>query len=248
MFVSTALFALAQVSRIPAAIRATSMLTLPSVRRVCEGAVAVSLVTTSFVGIAGGTASASAASSYVLDLGQQNTTQGVVNSPAAPAGGNNADAATTTTTSSTTTSTEAPATTTTAAPTTTTSSTAAPAANGNTPVAPSAGNDFVSSPRPGAPVSAPATTTTTAAPAPQTAAPAAPQTEVLNTQEHKVIAGDNLWTIARQALADSSNRNTKDLSEAEIRDYWLKVIDENRSKLRSGDPHWIFPGEVISLP
>src|SRR5580765_7830461 len=42
MLISTTLFTLAQLSRIPAAIRATSMLTMPSVRRVCEGAVAVS--------------------------------------------------------------------------------------------------------------------------------------------------------------------------------------------------------------
>jgi nucleoid-associated protein YgaU len=75
-----------------------------------------------------------------------------------------------------------------------------------------------------------------------------PKTEVLGVQEHRVVSGDNLWTIARDALASATDRQPDQLSENEIRDYWLEVIDANRDNLRSQDPHWIFPGEIIQLP
>lgn len=246
MFVSTLLFTLAQLSRIPAAIRATSMFTMPSVRRLVDGAMVVSIASTSVIGL-GATAASAAPANPAHTLAVQ-TDLNVVDSPGAAA--SNQQAGTTTTTAAPTTTTQAP-TTTTGAPTTTTSpsTTAAP-----TPVAPGAGDDFVSSPRPtNAPAGtqAPSTTTTTAAPkaeTPPAPSTAAPGTQVAGVQEHKVVKGDNLWTISRDALASSTNRSPKDVSEAEVRDYWLKVIDENRDNLRSGDPHWIFPGEVITLP
>ena len=251
MFISTLLFTLAQLSRIPAAIQATSMLTMPSVRRVVDGAVAVSMVTTSFVGFGASAASAAPAVTSTANQIAMQTDLNVVDSPTT---GNNPSA--TTTTAAPTTTTGAP-TTTTAAPTTTTAAptttTAAP--DRNLPVAPGAGDDFVSSPRPKAVTpnsQAPGTTSTTAAPAapqaPSTNAAPDAGTQVAGVQEHKVVKGDNLWTIARDSLAQSTNRSASDVSEAEIRDYWLKVIAENRDNLRSGDPHWIFPGEVITLP
>jgi nucleoid-associated protein YgaU len=65
---------------------------------------------------------------------------------------------------------------------------------------------------------------------------------------HRVVPGDNLWTIARDHIADKTGRTKGQISEAEIRTYWLKVIDMNRDSIRSHDPHWIFPGEIIQLP
>lgn len=58
---------------------------------------------------------------------------------------------------------------------------------------------------------------------------------------HLVVPGDSLWTIAEDALAASSD-------ERAVREYWLRVIDANRSQLRSGDPDLIYPGEVIRRP
>lgn len=253
MFVSTLLFTLAQLSRIPAAIRATSMLTVPSVRRLVDGAVAVSIASSSIVGL--GSTAAMAAPNPNNSIAIQ-TDLGVVDSPttAPTTAANNQQAGTTTTSGAPTTTTGAPTTTTTSeAPTTTTS--AAP--SNNLPVAPGPGDDFVNSPRPSgvpaptAPPStqAPGTSTTTQAPKVETPSTApAPGTQVAGVQEHKVVKGDNLWTISRDALASTTNRAPQDVSEAEIREYWLKVIDENRDNIRSGDPHWIFPGEVITLP
>jgi nucleoid-associated protein YgaU len=124
-------------------------------------------------------------------------------------------------------------------------------------------DDSVPTPLPGAPDTTTSTTSTTVPQGPSTPAQnqgnqqqqqtPAPSTQGSGTQvlaetEHRVVAGDNLWTISRDALASSSGRSASSISEAEIRDYWLKVIDVNRAHLRSGDPHWIFPGEVIQLP
>jgi hypothetical protein len=256
MFVSTTLFALAQISRIPAAIRATSMFTLPSVRRVVDGAVAVSIATTSFVGFGGTAAMAQTADPGVESIYAQTDLSLGTESVGSPRPGGAAaneqdpsdvtspeaspeDSTTTSSTTSSTTSTTAePTTTTTEAPT---STTAAPSST--MPVSPGAGDSAVSSPRPGAP----AASTTTSPPTTQAPAPE-PETEVAGVQEHRVVAGDNLWTISRDALAEATNRSAGDLTDAEIRDYWLTVIEANRDSIRSGDPHWIFPGEVISLP
>lgn len=307
MFGSTALFALAQASRIPAAIRATSAFTLPSVRRVVDGAVAVSIATTSFVGLSATAASAATTETAVTvsvsddltvptpALGQsvanaatQTPAQeraggqdsaptpgtGAPETPAAPEGSGEAtptpgtgapqtpaddagEEATPTPTPSPSTPDAAPGesetpeeSTTTQPPTTEAPTTQAPtteAPSTQAPAAPTAGNQWVPTPRPAGPAQAPTTTTTAA---PQPAAPAAPTQapEVLGAQEHRVVPGDNLWTISRDALASASNKPASELTEAQIRDYWLKVIEANRDNLRSGDPHWIFPGEVISLP
>ncbi len=78
--------------------------------------------------------------------------------------------------------------------------------------------------------------------------PPGPESEVLGEQTRRVAAGDNLWTISRDAVANASGRSVSDVTESEIRTYWLKVIDANRGNLRSQDPHWVFPGEVINLP
>ena len=63
---------------------------------------------------------------------------------------------------------------------------------------------------------------------------------------HVVVPGDNLWQIARAEVARASG--TYQPSDAQIAPYWHKVVAENRTTLRSGDPSLIFPGEVVELP
>jgi nucleoid-associated protein YgaU len=65
---------------------------------------------------------------------------------------------------------------------------------------------------------------------------------------HRVVPGDNLWTIARDHLAEIRGRRAAELSDREIAAYWLKVIKANRARLKSGDPDLIYPGERIGLP
>ncbi len=67
-------------------------------------------------------------------------------------------------------------------------------------------------------------------------------------RSHRVLQGDNLWTISRDHLAAATNRRASDLSDHEIASYWLRVIAVNRSSLRSGNPDLIFPGELIMFP
>ena len=66
------------------------------------------------------------------------------------------------------------------------------------------------------------------------------------THTHKVARGDHLWSIACQHLQAVLGRN--DLGEHEIAPYWVRVIEANRSTIRSGDPDLIYPGEQIVLP
>ncbi len=63
---------------------------------------------------------------------------------------------------------------------------------------------------------------------------------------HKVVRGEHLWSIASHHLEVVSGRT--DLAEREIAPYWVRVMDANRSTIRSGDPDLIYPGEQIVLP
>jgi hypothetical protein len=251
LFVSTALSVIAQVSRIPSAIRATSMFTLPSVRRVVDSAMVMSIATTSVIGITGTAAFADTSTPPPSDL-----TTSIAASPddlSVPTPGVGADVTTSTDPGAVTTT--APTTSTTLDPST--STTGSP---DNTTIAPTAGDDWVPTPSPGAAIA----TTTTVPQGPSTPANPAPNgggpsvatpapgsstgTQVLAEQDHRVVAGENLWTISRDAIAANRNVPASQISESDIRDYWLTVIATNRDNLRSHDPHWIFPGEVISLP
>jgi nucleoid-associated protein YgaU len=60
-----------------------------------------------------------------------------------------------------------------------------------------------------------------------------------------VEPGDHLWRISSTRLRSELGRSARD---AEIWPYWRKVIDANVTRLRSGDPDLIYPGEVIELP
>ncbi|MEX2621574.1 MAG: hypothetical protein WD250_15260 [Egibacteraceae bacterium] len=64
-------------------------------------------------------------------------------------------------------------------------------------------------------------------------------------QPYEVVAGDNLWVVAEAALAADWGRAP---SVTEVARYWRAVTDHNRSRLRSGDPDLIHPGELLELP
>ena len=83
---------------------------------------------------------------------------------------------------------------------------------------------------------------TAPAPVPPVAPPAAP---VSAARDVIVRSGDNLWSIARNALTHDSARRPND---TEVARYWHAVIAANRSTLRSRDASLIFPGEVVTLP
>ena len=309
---STALYALARVSRIPGAVRAVEWFTLPSVRRLADQALALTLATSIVSGganaaLAGPTGLVPSRPEAVVSahdplstwartstLGYRPTTTTpdvpgyqpeAAGGPSATSRGAAPEAAqgrpgyrpeaagrppatgapssSSTTVPPTTTppstppsttgapSTSAPTTTTppsTMAPSTAPSSTAPPSTTGPAAAKPPAGAYL---PRPAGPAPsstsppAPARPGYTPAPAGR---PAPSPTGRAEAGLHRVVEGDNLWTIARDHLASVTRRRAGDLSEREIARYWLDVVDANRATLRSGDPDVIFPGETIKLP
>ncbi len=81
-------------------------------------------------------------------------------------------------------------------------------------------------------------------PAPATPSPAAAQ-QPRRTDLYTVAPGDNFWTIAAARIAAATRRAP---AAADIAPYWQRVVDANRSTIRSGDPNLIFPGEIVMLP
>jgi len=76
--------------------------------------------------------------------------------------------------------------------------------------------------------------------------PAAPRTTVPNEPTEVIVkSGDHLWSLAEQRLTQVRGQG---VSDTEIALYWLKVVDINLSRIRSGDPDLIFPGEILVLP
>ncbi len=68
--------------------------------------------------------------------------------------------------------------------------------------------------------------------------PADPPPTTSGWTEVVVAPGDNLWRIAARRLDD----------DGPVAPYWRKVVEENRDRIRSGDPDLIYPGEIIRLP
>jgi hypothetical protein len=54
-----------------------------------------------------------------------------------------------------------------------------------------------------------------------------------------------MWSLAEQRLTQVLGRG---VSDTEIAPYWLQVIGVNLSRIGSGDPDLIFPGEILLLP
>lgn len=72
----------------------------------------------------------------------------------------------------------------------------------------------------------------------------APAVDTSSTS-YTVVSGDNFWAIAKAHVESNLGREA---SNTEVANYWVKLIDANRSSIRSGDPDLIFPGEVFTLP
>jgi hypothetical protein len=45
-----------------------------------------------------------------------------------------------------------------------------------------------------------------------------------------------------------TGRRAGELSNGEIAAYWVRVVEANQGRLRSGDPDLIYPDEDIELP
>jgi LysM repeat protein len=64
--------------------------------------------------------------------------------------------------------------------------------------------------------------------------------------QHEVVAGESLWTIARDALTSSIGGVPPD---GTLHGYWLDLIEHNRGRLADPDnPDLIFPGQPLELP
>src|SRR5262249_62155547 len=65
---------------------------------------------------------------------------------------------------------------------------------------------------------------------------------------HTVTAGEPLWSIAATTVVARTGRSAETLSPAEVAPYWGRVVEDNRDRLRSGNPSLVYPGEVLELP
>lgn len=65
---------------------------------------------------------------------------------------------------------------------------------------------------------------------------------------HVVRAGEDLWAIAARHLAAETGQSLGELDDAQVGDYWRRVIHANRATLRTGDPDLLLPGEIVVLP
>lgn len=83
--------------------------------------------------------------------------------------------------------------------------------------------------------------------APTSAEPAPPAATGVDPTSGKVTVqgGDNFWVLATRHLEAVRGRSPTD---AEIGPYWIRMVEANRDRIRSGDPDLIFPGEVLVLP
>jgi hypothetical protein len=80
------------------------------------------------------------------------------------------------------------------------------------------------------------------------AVPAAPPPAPTAAATHAVVRGEHLWSIAADRVATATGKSPADLAPADIAPYWLRVVEINRPRLRSGNPNLVSPGEVVELP
>ena len=58
--------------------------------------------------------------------------------------------------------------------------------------------------------------------------------------------GDSFWRIAVELETSRLGRTP---TNTEVAEYWLRLVDENRSRLaRPADANLIYPGQELSLP
>jgi hypothetical protein len=67
-------------------------------------------------------------------------------------------------------------------------------------------------------------------------------------QQHVIVPGENLWTIAADHLSVTLDLAPDAVPVDDLAAYWRQVIDANLPALASGDPDLVYPGEVILLP
>jgi hypothetical protein len=73
-----------------------------------------------------------------------------------------------------------------------------------------------------------------------------PQTTVPNEPTEVVVQpGDHMWSLAEQRLSHFLGREA---SDTEVAPYWLRFVAMNLTRINSGDPDLIFPGETLLLP
>ena len=59
-----------------------------------------------------------------------------------------------------------------------------------------------------------------------------------------VAPGDSFWSIAEEVVAERLGRPG---SDREVAAYWAPLVEANRSRLPTGDPDLIFPGQRLAL-
>ena len=74
---------------------------------------------------------------------------------------------------------------------------------------------------------------------------AAPAPSARGERTTPAAPGDSLWTLARDRLAAVRGGEP---STSQVTEYWERVKEANRGRLRSGDPDVIEIGEPIVLP
>jgi hypothetical protein len=59
---------------------------------------------------------------------------------------------------------------------------------------------------------------------------------------------DHLWGVAAHQVADHSGSSAEELATRDIGRYWLRLVELNQPRLRSGNPNIVHAGETILLP
>lgn len=227
---STAAYALARVSRVPAAVRGTGRVTLPAVRRVADRALAVTMAT-SLAGV-----SAPAALAAVGDATPPTSAQVVAEEPVTEPGGG-AEAVGIPPPSLTPESLPEPG--------------AGSGPDGEAPerdgdVADEHDGDGSSESEGGVAGGGEGDGSTESESGAADEGDDGPPDDP--GEVHVVRPGDHLWGIAAADLAAGSERAASQLEPSEVAPHWREVVADNHERLRSGDPDLIYPGEHVELP
>jgi hypothetical protein len=277
LLVSTLLYLLASLTRLPSAVRAVGWATLPLARRVADHAVAVTLATSmvggTTLGVAGSALAAEDRSRFGpparLPVAAAQETPGPSGTGYTPKPAGQVPPSATEGTTAPTRGTTAP---TAPKPTQASEPAYTPAPADQVPPTTTTTTTPMASTTTEPPTSEPTTTTT--APTTTTAAPPTTTTEPPTTTTeppagepgtgggaptppetgkasmHTVAGGENLWTIARQHLEASAAGGSGEPTTGELTAYWdqLKAVNLDQGRLESGDPDVIEAGEKIVLP